>query len=440
MDIEQAVLDKIKPTAGESAEIASIADEVMAAARERLAELDLDVEVRMVGSFAKDTHLSDPDLDIFMLFPEGTPRSTLESVGLSVGEAVLGGQRMYAEHPYIRGVHRGLDVDLVPGVRIETAARMQTAVDRTPLHTEYVLSHMDEGQHDQVRLLKAFMEGIGTYGAEPNTRGFSGYLCELLVLRYGSFRETLAAAGGWKEGTAIALGRRGPPMIAPLTVYDPVDERRNVASAVHIDTMSLFIVAAAAYLESPSERFFFPAGREPLTRERLHALTQEHDSRLITVVFERPDAIEDNLYSQLWKTQRALAKKLDDFGYNVLRTIHSMEEEHLVIAFELERDALTRTHKHIGPPVHVRAAASFLSKWKGNPLGDPFIDAGRWNVVAERVYSAADEMMEAEAAIAGIGRELDPATMEVRDHEDSLDLTDPLLLTELLDPRMSWEI
>lgn len=439
MSVESAVMERIKPTEAETASIAQVAEEVMSMVRERLEMYDLDLEVRPVGSFAKGTHLSDPDLDIFILFPEGTPRNTLESIGLSIGEDVLGGRRMYSEHPYIRGVHKGIDVDLVPGVRISTAARMQTSVDRTPLHTEYVLANMDDGQKDQTRLLKAFMKGIETYGAEPNTRGFSGYLCELLILRYGDFRKVLEATKDWKEGTAITLGKRGPPMIGPLTVYDPVDERRNVASAVHIDTMSHFIVAARAYLDRPSERFFFPAEREPLSREQLRAKAVEHESRLITVIFDRPDVIEDNLYSQLWKTQRALAKKLNDFDYNVLRVIHEMDEEHLIIVFELERDFLSKTHKHAGPPVYVRAASSFLSKWQDNPYGRPFIDDGCWNVITERLYFTAREMIIDEAAIAGIGREIDPGTMEVRDHESTLGLTAPALLTELLDPLPSWE-
>ena len=31
------------------------------------------------------------------------------------------------------------------------------------------------------------MQGIGVYGAEIKVGGFSGYLCELLVMKYGGF-------------------------------------------------------------------------------------------------------------------------------------------------------------------------------------------------------------------------------------------------------------
>jgi len=112
----------------------------------------------------------------------------------------------------------------------------------------------------------------------------------------------------------------------------------------------------------------------------------------------------------------------------------------LEIAFEIERDVLSKTYKHVGPPVWVKAAESFLSKWKDNEFGPPFIEEGCWNVIVERMYFTAKEMLTDEAAISGIGRELNPNTMKVRDHVSSLENTDRGLLTELMDSKRSWEI
>ena len=347
---------------------------------------------------------------------------------------------MYSEHPYTRGRYENLDVDLVPSYSIKTTDRLRTAVDRTPFHTQYILDNLKEEQRDEVRLLKKFMKGIGVYGAEPNTRGFSGYLCELLILYCGGFRETLEQANMWKEGTIISIGKKGPPIMGPLVVYDPVDLKRNVASAVHIDTMSLFIVASKAYLSSPSEKFFFPLDRQPHTREKLQNISDTNGSRIVSVIFDRPDIVEDNLYSQLWKTRYALTRKLNDFDYNVLRAVHEMYDKKLEIVFELERDVLSKTYKHTGPPVWVKAADQFLSKWKNNIYGPPFIEDGCWNVIAERMYFTANEMLADEAAVSGIGREIDPRNMRIMDHETSLNETNPLLLTELLDPKNSWDV
>ncbi len=441
MSVEDSVLAKIRPTEEERRHIKQAADDLRAKVQKYLDTEGIDAEIRFVGSYSKDTYLSDPDLDFFVLFPPTLPRADLTRIGLKLGDDILHGIRMFSEHPYTRGKFEGIDVDLVPSYHIASTDKLQSAVDRTPFHTQYIQENMSLGQRDQVRLLKKFMKGIGTYGAEPNTRGFSGYLCELLVLKYGTFRDVLeAAATEWREGTAITIKERGPPMIGPLIVYDPVDKKRNVASAVHLDTLALFIAAAKDYIAAPSENFFFPKKRVPLPVEELEEKASLHGSRILTVTFNRPDAIEDNLYSQLWKTQNALMKKLDEFDFNVLRAVHSMDDDHLVIAFELDRDVLSKTCKHVGPPVFVRAAESFLKKWKNNEYGAPFIDDGAWCVIVERMYFSAVEMLEEEASLAGIGRELDPESMKIRGHEASLTAVDPLLLTELMDPVLSWKV
>ena len=43
------------------------------------------------------------------------------------------------------------------------------------------------------------MKGVGVYGAEIRVGGFSGYLCELLTLSFGSFTDILKAVSDWKE-------------------------------------------------------------------------------------------------------------------------------------------------------------------------------------------------------------------------------------------------
>ncbi|MDR2866820.1 MAG: CCA tRNA nucleotidyltransferase, partial [Methanomassiliicoccaceae archaeon] len=347
---------------------------------------------------------------------------------------------MYSEHPYTRGAFEGMTIDLVPCYAITDTSRLVTAVDRTPFHTDYVITHTDLGKRDEVRLLKVFMKGIGTYGAEPNTRGFSGYLCELLVIYYGSFLNVMKAASEWKEGVSIATGKKGPAMLGPMIVYDPVDPKRNVASAVHIDTFATFIAACKGYLESPSEKFFFPAEREPLTEEELRGRAKMRGSKLVTVVFDRPDANRDNLYSQVWKTRYAIARKLDSYDFTVLRAVHDMTRTKIILVFELERDILSKTFRHIGPPVWVRSSASFLAKWRDNEFGGPFIDEGQWNVVAERRHRYVTEMLSDEVSVSGIGRDIVPETLELLGHEETFASVSRKLLMDLLDPKHPWEI
>jgi tRNA nucleotidyltransferase (CCA-adding enzyme) len=441
MGLEEDILERIRPTEKEVSELWETAGEIKGKVETYLEENGIAAEVRFVGSVAKGTFLSDPDLDIFIMFPPSVSRDELERLGLRAGADILGGKRMYAEHPYTRGVFKDLDVDIVPCYSLKDTDKLLTAVDRTPFHTEYVRSSLSDAQKDDVLLLKKFMKGIGAYGAEPNTRGFSGYLCELLVINYGSFTGVMKAGSEWKEGITISVGgRKGPPMTGPMIVYDPVDPKRNVASAVYIDTLALFIAACKAYASEPSEKFFFPAVRIPMKGRGLRERSRMHGSRILTVAFNRPDVNTDNLYSQIWKTQYALEKKLNTYSFNVLRAVHDLGDDDIVILYELERDVLSKTFKHVGPPVWVRSSESFLSKWSGNEHGEPFIEEGQWNVIAERRHSTAAEMLMEEAVMAGIGREIEIETMRITEHERSLRKTDPLLLTELLDPKNPWDV
>jgi len=440
MNLEERVLERIRPSANETKRIIDTAERLKKKIASSLKGYDHDIKVMLVGSVAKGTFLSDPDLDVFLMFPENVPRDEVVRIGLAVGEDVVHGERMYAEHPYICGMFDGLEADIVPCYAIKDTTKLMSAVDRTPFHTEYVISRTDERLRDEIRLLKVFMRGIGTYGAEPNTRGFSGYLCETLTIYYGGFLNVVKAAADWKEGVTIALEKKGPAMLGPMVLYDPVDPRRNVASAVHIDTFATFIAACKSYIESSSEKFFFPAERIPLTEQELRDRSNGRGSRLVTVMFERPDINTDNLYSQIWKTRYAITRKLDSYDFNVLRAVHDMTGKKIIIVFELERDMLSKTFKHIGPPVWVRSSASFLTKWKDNEYGGPFIDEGQWNVVAERRHRYVTEMLSDEVPVAGIGRDIIPETLELLGHDESFTSVDKNLLMELLEPRHPWDV
>ncbi|MCL2143047.1 MAG: CCA tRNA nucleotidyltransferase [Methanomassiliicoccaceae archaeon] len=440
MSLEETVLKRIRPSEAETKRITDAAGRLKKKIVSYLKAHKHDINVMLVGSVAKGTFLSEPDLDMFLMFPDSVPEEEMVRIGLAAGEEILHGERMYAEHPYTRGDFDGLTVDLVPCYAIKDTSKLMSAVDRTPFHTEYVISRTDERLRDEIRLLKVFMKGIGTYGAEPNTRGFSGYLCESLTIYYGGFLNVVKAASEWKEGVTIALEKRGPAMLGPMVLYDPVDPKRNVASAVHIDTFATFIAACKHYLEGPDEKFFFPNEREPLTEERLRELSGERGSRLITVIFDTPDVNRDNLYSQIWKTRYALTRKLDSYDFTVLRAVHDMTKTKIIMIFELERDMLSKTFKHIGPPVWVRSSSSFLAKWKDNGYGGPFIDEGQWNVVAERRHRSVTEMLSDEVAVAGIGRDIVPETLMILGHDDTLRTADKNLLTELLDPKHPWDV
>ncbi|MFY9606053.1 MAG: CCA tRNA nucleotidyltransferase, partial [Thermoplasmata archaeon] len=229
MTLESDVLKSIRPTAAQDRKVMAIVEELSEMALAEARKLKVHIELMLVGSVAKGTHLKDPDIDLFMLFPESTELAQLKEAGLEIGRRVLGGREHYAQHPYVRGTYKGFQVDLVPCFRIHDTRVKMSAVDRTPFHTEFVKKNLKKGSADEVRLLKRFMKGIECYGAEAKVQGFSGYLCELLIMRFGSFRAVLESARDWKAGEALELpGYPGKEFPEPLTFVDPVDSSRNV--------------------------------------------------------------------------------------------------------------------------------------------------------------------------------------------------------------------
>ena len=114
MTLEQEILMKISPSEEEREAIGNRARSLVGRVTEEAKGEDLELSVLLVGSVAKDTFLHNPDLDVFILFPESVPRERLESIGLALGRRVLGtGEERYAEHPYIHGIWDGLEVDMM---------------------------------------------------------------------------------------------------------------------------------------------------------------------------------------------------------------------------------------------------------------------------------------------------------------------------------------
>ncbi|MCQ2052927.1 MAG: CCA tRNA nucleotidyltransferase [archaeon] len=440
MSIESEVIQIIRPSKKTVERIHEISNSLMLEINNYIKKNNLEVNARFVGSIPKGTYLSESDIDVFLMFPKSTPKDEMVNIGLKMGRDIIHGKEFYTDHPYTSGRYHDLDVDMVPCYHITSAEEVLTPVDRSPFHTDYILSKVNSELCDEIRLMKKFMKGIGTYGAESDVRGFSGYMCELITIYYGGFIDAIIAASEWKKGVTIVIEKSGPPIVSPIILYDPVDSKRNVASAVHIDTFARFIYACKCYLKNPTKNFFFPNKRKTLSREEIKKTISIHKTRLITVSFNKPSINEDSLHSQEWKTQNAIIKKLDAFSFNVIKAVHGVLDDRITIVFELEKDELSESYKHIGPPVWVKSSESFLLKWKKNECGAPFIDNGYWAVNAKRLYSTAAKMLECEIKIAGIGKEIDLNTMIITEHNETLSNVNSTLLSGLLDNRQCWEI
>ena len=254
----ELILEKLRPAQEEIDAVRETTEKVICFINETCRDEGIDAKAYIVGSVAKKTWLSGKsDIDIFITFPYEEEMDYLKEKGLYLAYKANNhfkgtASEHYASHPYLTCDIDGLEIDIVPCYDLSGGKPIKSAVDRTILHTEFIKENLSEEQEDEVLLLKKFMDAVGTYGSEFKTGGFAGYLCELLILEYGTFEDTLRAAQNWKFNTVIDLKRYGTEKdfkTDPLACIDPTDKNRNVGAALRIEKYVDFIVASRNFLD-----------------------------------------------------------------------------------------------------------------------------------------------------------------------------------------------
>lgn len=416
--VQGAALKRVEPSKELGRRVDQASQALVAKAVSVRNALGISFNPRIEGSVAKDTWRANRvELDMFLLFPSSVPRDQLERLGLEVGQRVLDTWEVsYAEHPYVTGTWQGLAADVVPAYEIESPNERVSAVDRTPFHTAYVRRRLKRTQRADVRLLKQFMEGVGVYGAETSVGGFSGYLAELFVIRYGDLLGVLESARAWQRGLVIDLEATEHGLFdSPLVVVDPVDEGRNAAAGVTLRALDRFREAAKEYLDKPRLTFFFPNPVTPLSAGDIVQRMENKGTYFVGVEVPRPDLREDALLPHLRKASRNLATHLGLEGFVVIEPHVVLPPEPkapALLFFELERGALPKTRVHTGPPETLEARVKeFREKWEGSPhaLGKPFTKAGRWMVRVQRDETQVEPILRANLGTWHLGRYADEA-------------------------------
>ncbi len=438
--MREEVLRRIKPDRDEEKRLWNTVDEFLSRANEELVKRGFEEDAILVGSVAKGTYLKNPDIDIFLRLPPDTDRKTLKMVGIDIGKAIIpDGFAKYAEHPYWRGTYNGFEVDIVPCYKINDPKEKISAVDRTPFHTEYIKSHIKDWQRDEVRLLKAFLKGIGAYGAEAKIQGFSGYLTELLILKYGDFLNTLKNVAKWRRKVYLYLEIGGTRFRAPVVFIDPVDPDRNAASAVGEERKSLFIYAAKSYMKSPKLEFFFPRPIEPMGEQEIKDIISKRDTNFLVIRVPRPDIIEDNLYPQIERSMYSFLKILADF--EVVSHFYIVQSDYVYFIIEVARDRLPRIRVHEGPPVWHENSDNFIKRWRGKALRGPYIRGNRWYADIEREACTVREVFFKNLQNYKIGKEFEKIKKELvlGSIYDFMGEIDRKALTEFFMAAFPWE-
>jgi tRNA nucleotidyltransferase (CCA-adding enzyme) len=450
--LEAEVLNEISPSPEELARVAEIRERLVrtaeAAAHDRHLPL---VRALVAGSAARGTFVRGRlDIDLFLLFPPDTPRAQLEAQGLELARAILPtGETRYAEHPYLRGPFEGFAVDAVPGFAITDPSHPLSAVDRTPFHQSYLAERETPALTAQIRLTKQFLRGHHVYGAEARTGGFSGYLIELLVLRSGSLRGLLTVARDWR----IPVDLRSSPSAAlqvpaevALVLDDPVDPHRNVASALTRRNLGLFILAAGHYLDRPGRSAFTVPMPLSLSLAEARSRVARRTTHVSVLLMARPNVVEDILYPQLRKAERALAQESERLGFDVIGSASASGPAMVVVVLEIAHQELPAVKVHQGPPAGIDRVGDFLAKWTRKDLAvlqGPYVTSeGRLSVEVEQAERRFESLLNPLLPQLPLGRDLKAMVDERAILRPLSEVTAgpeiEAALGDLLDKRLPW--
>lgn len=367
------ILDEIKPTLEEANEVNELSSKLLDFLNDKCHLDNINAEAVLVGSVAKGTYLrGKSDIDIFISFPLGTDKKLLKEKGLELAHDCcdvfdVEPYHQFASHPYVTTEIENFKVDFVPCYRINDGSELKSAVDRTILHTQYVQANLMDSQKDEVLLLKRFMDMTGTYGSEFKVGGFAGYLCELLIIEYGTFEKTLEEASNWQFGHIIDLKGYGTSKLFkdPLICIDPTDKNRNVGAALRLDKYSQFIQSARNYLNSYKKRDYFYPLNKNLTKNDILKQFEAHESKVIAIKFDIPEIPLDTLHPQIKKTTDSLSRILNKNDFLVFESSYWTDEEtSAVILLELAVSKLNNIKVHRGPQIFYKQACdNFIAKF-----------------------------------------------------------------------------
>ena len=210
---------------------------------------------------------------------------------------------------------------------------------------------------NDVRVLKQFLKSQEIYGAEIAKQGFSGYVSEVLILNYGSFKNTIKSISKINEGGIV--GNAVKKFSTPIVIIDPIDKNRNLAAAISEENIGKFILACRAFAKKPTGEFF--------NHKRLQAANKYWDN-LLTVKFDFKPRSPDIIWGQIKRATSSLATQLELAGFEVLRSnAYTDQKKEAALFFLLSTTEITSTYIKRGPEFfREESSSSFIAKNQKN--------------------------------------------------------------------------
>jgi len=392
MKLLSEVLDDIKPSNEYEKDILNKADQII----NRINKSIRDAKAVLGGSGAKGTWLKTFDADVFVMFNYGKYQDKSDKLSEILEKSLKKHfkiTRLHGSRDYFQIKQGKFTFEIIPILEIKKAEQAKNITDVSPLHSNLVLKH--KKLIDEMRLTKQFFKAAGVYGAESYIQGFSGYVCEILVVYYGSFLKLMKAITKWKEKTVIDVkdyykGKNvfmelnKSKLTSPLIVIDPVQKDRNAAAALDYEKFEIMIHRAKEFLKKPSREFFeIKAFAEKDIRRKF-------PKNLVMLRAEPLNKKGDVAGAKMLKAFHFIEKNLSFNDFKVNESDMLWHGKDALFYYALESDKLPETKEAAGPPIKIRFHAElFRKKHKG-----AFVKNNRLYAKEKRKYSSARDLIK----------------------------------------------
>ncbi len=393
------VLKKITPSREEKELIDKISKEVIEKIKNKANGIE--VEVVLGGSASRGTYLAgNHDLDIFVRFKsESDIKSYFREIVLSNFPKA---KSVYGTREYFRFKYKGFKIEIVPSVKYDSPKKAKNSADISFFHINYLKSKIDSKMANEVLLLKQFLKANDIYGAESARGGFSGYVCELLIIYFKSFKRlvefleevkpkvVIDIEGHYKDKEEVLKKLDKNKIKGPLIIIDPQLPDRNAAACVSYDSFSKLVFRARQLIRTNDKRLFNIRGEKlPLLKER----SKRRGTRLVYFKIKKSSEDFDVVKAKILKKMKRLVSILDNEGWDIYNYGVS-DDKYIYIEFESLK--VSKTKRHYGPYVWVDSENfdNFLRKWEGRSIGKPYVYKSRIVVDVVRKMNLKEEIKE----------------------------------------------
>ncbi|MEX0920916.1 MAG: nucleotidyltransferase domain-containing protein [Candidatus Pacearchaeota archaeon] len=242
--------------------------------KKNLKNADIDADVFLGGSFAKDTMIDKKiyDIDIFVRFGKKHYLQNYSDLTQSVLKKFrdLKIRRIHGSRDYFKiKISKDILFEIIPVKRVKKPEKAENITDLSYSHVKYVKKNTSKKKCDEIKLAKSFCYANNCYGAESYINGFSGYGLELLIIHYKSFLKFIKSIikvkdkklvidmeKHYKNKRRILMDINESKLHSPVILVDPTHKTRNVLAALSEETFREFQKACKKFIKKPSVKSF----------------------------------------------------------------------------------------------------------------------------------------------------------------------------------------